>query len=186
MNEAERLRFEGINRTIKTLQDQVDALDADLGSWPLAGNRDSYPEFKFPKKEPWEWWLPKETEPYFTIDGAHNINRFVWTNSKLGADYRKNHNVFKTEEDAKLFQHLNRHQRAVAWVLRELNDGWVPDWTNAYNNKYYFTYKHKMKRIEVYFTVFIQEHNNLLYGKSEEVMKECQEIIAEESCSYFR
>jgi len=53
----------------------------------------------------------------------------------------------------------------------QLNDGWLPDWTDSYieHEKFYFEYNHSEQEIEIDNTYTYQPLKNELYFKSDEI-----------------
>lgn len=138
----------------------------------------------------WEWWMPKDGESYFAPENTGKIEEYEWNGIHLDHQMHDTHSVFKTKEDAELFAPLNKWQRAIAWVLRELNGeaDWI-DWSNGEQPKHYFYYSHRQRRVCRGVYGYVQENPTLLHGKSERVMDECHEIlgddVVEKSCGRF-
>ena len=139
---------------------------------------------------PWGWWLPEMYETYFCIKSDYTVVSERWENVRYDNKMRNVNNIFRTKQDAELFAPLNKWQRAVAWVLRELNGGWLPDWDNDREQSYYFYFYKYDKVVGVNQENIWQMQHDLLYGKSLDVMNKCLEILGDEiiekSCGYFR
>ncbi len=75
----------------------------------------------------------------------------------------------KTEQEAEFILRQKKAKLALIDKIHELNDGWVPDWSNYEDDKWYFYYNHTKNRLVCTIIGNFQESKNELYFKSEEI-----------------
>ena len=122
-------------------------------------------------------WKPEKGEYYWFVGSWGDVSCDDWRGSSEDIFYLKSNNVFKTkgEAEAKL-DYLNA-VIAVNAKIRELNDGWTPDWMDYSQSKNNIRYNYDVS--EFFITSHWQETEfsilNFIKSKelAEQVIKEC-------------
>ena len=81
-------------------------------------------------------WVPETGEQYFAINNNVNIGHFPWWNDRTDRNLLSIGNVFRTREDAEFA--LERLK--VITELRRLAKGFVPDWGDKNQKKWFLHY----------------------------------------------
>lgn len=88
-------------------------------------------------------WKPREGGEYWFINGFGVADDNYWDSYYISHEVRYLlGNVFKTQEECQAW--IDR-QKAIVRVndrIDELNDGWLPDWGRAEQNKWSISYDH--------------------------------------------
>ena len=87
-------------------------------------------------------WKPDIGDGYYRLCGDGMIIGYSWTNSDSDFSYYAQGNAFPTREAAE----LERDKRAVMKKLRDLAEGWVPEWSDNFQQKWFIHYDHESKR----------------------------------------
>lgn len=137
-----------------------------------------------PVKTPFEVELPENGKEFWFIDyGENRTHRVIFDgndardkNSYLNGDY------FETKEEAE--QHL-KEQRLIFKIKKWAkihNDGWVPDWSDINENKYYIYYDHSMgsERLRIDLCWISEKFSKLPYFKTIEIARECVDLFGNE------
>ena len=81
-------------------------------------------------------WKPGLRDEYWVIDSWGDLNLVMWTNAHSDNYCYDSGNCFKTEEKAKAKLDYLKAVNTVNAKIRELNDGWTPDWDDWNQRKY--------------------------------------------------
>lgn len=85
-------------------------------------------------------WKPEIDEKYWFVNDYGGIDYNYATDFFSSSFRTQSNNCFKTEEEAK--KHLKRIEAisTVTLAIKEANDGWIPDWENFNEDKFYIAY----------------------------------------------
>ena len=111
------------------------------------------------------YWQPKEGNMYYNV-----TNLGVVGSSCYAQNYHKDkvrYRVFKTRKEAEKYAEYVKAEETLRRVIAEVNEGWLPDWTNKDEHKYVValymddlnTFKHATTKYQP----------NFMYIKSEEL-----------------
>lgn len=82
-------------------------------------------------------YLPEIGEKYWYLFATGEVANYIWKNDKTDNDLFTQGNVFLTQQEAqKEAQYRKLRAKYVAYV-KEYNDGWVADWSDKEQVKYY-------------------------------------------------
>lgn len=99
------------------------------------------PDVEIPDEEEedtWEMKCPyKKGDEYWLLDSHGEPVLFNWNDCNFEKCYLKQGNTFKTKEAAELEAKRRNLLTRFRSFRDECNDGWVPDWDNHLENKYY-------------------------------------------------
>ena len=76
-------------------------------------------------------WKPEKHERYYFLDTINHVCSDVWYNGNGDLFRFNSDNCFKTVAEAKEKGEYNDAVIAVNMKIRELNDGWTPDWSDS-------------------------------------------------------
>lgn len=82
-----------------------------------------------------EW--PQVGDIYFTINTSSKIKYCEWSGAWWEREIKEFHNIFKTAEEAAKELSCLQFERAVRAKAKELNNGWVADWTKSFSSEKY-------------------------------------------------
>lgn len=119
---------------------------------------------------------------YFIHRGAKSITKsHFWSNSTTDKNIFEIGEYFNTEQEAE--QQLKERKllfKLHQWA-KEKNEGWVPDWSNDDEEKYYITYfKDKSLGVSWEITWGMINFTKLPYFKTSEITQECIKIFGDE------
>ena len=98
--------------------------------------------------EPVEEEWPRGNESYFFIDKECRVMEDNdWP--MVVKDLKKAENIFRTKEEAQHISDIQRTERKHIRLLKEINDGWVPDWSDAAQKKGRVVYLHNYATLVV-------------------------------------
>ena len=132
--------------------------------------------------EPFNYFLvdlPEDGERLFFIDNVQStISSKIFDISNMNDVKRfENGLFFETREEAK--QHLKECKLLFTikkWA-KEKNKGWVPDWGNGFEDKYYIE---NLDMLRVNSATRINKFSKLPYFKSEKIAQECIDLFGDE------
>ena len=116
---------------------------------------------------------PKDNTLVYVILTDGTIDERRWDNNTYIREVYTSNNVFHTREEAE--QHIKREKaiRKVTDRIKELNDGWYPDWNDFSQDKYIFTgYSYCENSINIGSFCTVQCCRNELCMKSYKVAKQ--------------
>lgn len=134
-------------------------------------------------KKEFELSYPEEDETlYYIVGNAMNIeNTFFWTRDFNDRTTFEHGLYFETYEEAA--QYLKERKllfKLYQWAKFK-NEGWVPDWSNDDEEKYYITYfKDKSLGVSWEITWGMINFTKLPYFKTSEITQECIKLFGEE------
>lgn len=83
---------------------------------------------------------PQFGDDCFYYNSLGEISETTWGDSDFERKSFEFGNFFRTREEAENKVRAIRLETAIARRRKELNDGWKPDWSDPYQNKFYFYY----------------------------------------------
>ena len=125
------------------------------------------------------YWQPKGGEQYYYLDYFSNIG-IINRADDGGAETR--YRVFKTIEEAEKYAEYVKAEETSRRVIAEVNDGWLPDWTNKDEHKYVVVLYMDDLNIFKYETTKYQP--NFMYIKSKELAEKLMKEYEEEFVTY--
>ena len=147
-----------------------------------------YLDEKEKKKTDWHW--PGLYDPKNNIEGYeyhrkedHQVRQVCIIGNlsyEVIANDRCNINCCQTESELKLVARQKQAFLEVVDKLKELNDGWKPDWNNSAQRKCEPYYSHQGNEIHISFSDSIQVLPSLLQSKSEKVWLDVIEQLGED------
>lgn len=161
MNKEELLKE--FNEKVEQLRDEfISKLEDDKKEFEL-----TYPEHE-------------ETLYYISNANANICDIYFFDNDNLSKTVFEHGLYFKTKEEAE--QHLK--ERKLLFKLHQWaklkNDGWVPDWSNGDEIKYYIFYDYYRKELHFSFKNSTSTIDKLPYFKSEKISEECIDMFGDE------
>jgi hypothetical protein len=95
-------------------------------------------------------WMPKKGETYWYIAHFGYTGHFVYTGDIADEDVLDFGNMYKTQEQAEwAAKEMKEHNKLLAWLANN-DDGWVADWDNRYQDKYYLYYDYECKKYDFF------------------------------------
>ena len=133
------------------LQQKVANMEAELAEMKALLN----------KPEPTiNYWQPKHGETYFYINKFGNVDFDTYSSLwPLGK-------VFKTEAEAQKYADYIKAEETLRRVIAEANQGWLPDWNNYDEDKYYIYFKTNEGKLYVNCRKDLKDRPNFLYIKN--------------------
>lgn len=131
-----------------------------------------------------ERWKPKNLETYY-YDNWAEVDSNEWTNDKVEIWLLETWEVYKTEEEAQFARDRKVFITKVNDRIDELNDGWVPDWSNEGMKKYYFCQGDENTPIRVQSYHLYMRPHVFHYMKSEEVADTIISEFKDDSMKYI-
>ena len=125
------------------------------------------------------YWQPKGGEQYYYLDYFSNIG-IINRADDGGAETR--YRVFKTIEEAEKYAEYVKAEETLRRVIAEVNEGWLPDWTNKDEHKYVVVLYMDDLNIFKYETTKYQP--NFMYIKSKELAEKLMKEYEEEFVTY--
>ena len=164
-----RKEINEIKEAMKGLLDRLDKLENEI-SLPL----DPFDFFKVD--------LPEDGERLYFIDNVQStISSKIFDISNMNDVKRfENGLFFETKEEAE--QHLR--ERKLLFKLHQWakfkNEGWVPDWEEDAENKWYVYYNHVEENLKVTWGYNSTNFIKLPYFKTEEIAQACIDLFGDE------
>lgn len=126
----------GMDNKILELENKLSLLEDNLDFL-----REEFKSVKEQQKEPPKpkRWRAERGGGYFYLDSANVIQPY-YDYGATDDDFRFNsRNYFRTEAEAEAKQELNEIEMELVQLIAEINDGWVADWEDKEETKYYLT-----------------------------------------------
>ena len=117
----------GDDYTIERLEKRIEALEEMLR---ITGME---------KIEPKKW--PQVGDEYHWVADDGEGNTFNWSDSMVGRARKERGLIFRTEAEALAYD----RKRVITEKLRKMAGGFVPDWGDDEQDKYYIFYNHSMQ-----------------------------------------
>ena len=89
-------------------------------------------------------WKPEIGERFYYINLFGIVTFGRWVDEYINMFDMGN--CYRTREEAQRALDVIKATVRVNRRIEELNDGWVPDWKNAYQNKFILVYMHLVKK----------------------------------------
>lgn len=126
--------------------------------------------------------LPEDGERLFFIDNVQSTisSKIFDINNMNDVKRFENGLYFETEEEAE--QHL-KEQRLLFKIhqwAKEKNEGWVPDWKNLGQQKYFIFYDYYRKELCISYECSTSNIDKLPYFKTREITQECIDLFGDE------
>ena len=122
-------------------------------------------------KHPINHYPTKDTYVYVVLtDGV--IDKIQWNDGSYVRNVYDLGKVFYTREEAE--QHVKREKaiRKVTDRIKELNDGWYPDWNNDEPKYHFNSYNYFDNSMFIAYYFYTQSYPNSYYMKSEEIAEQ--------------
>lgn len=135
-----------------------------------------------PLKKLFEVELPEDGEKLYFIRDLYGTVSSKIFNINTMSDIKRFENglYFETEEEAE--QHL-KEQRLLFKIhqwAKEKNEGWVPDWKNLGQQKYYIFYDYYRKELCISYECSTSNIDKLPYFKTREITQKCIDLFGDE------
>lgn len=120
-------------------------------------------------------WNPENWDTYYFPKTSSVVapEEYKWINDHTDNNLYKHWLVFQTSEEAQFYLDKREFIVKVNDRIDELNDWWIPDWSNKYQKKYYI---YSGLSLEVDYTFIWNFPNIFHYMKSKEI---ANKIISE-------
>ncbi len=149
-------------------------------NWEFFINPSINPEFFEPvyEEEKMSVWDLKEGDTFYTAIDGKNASKLDWEDDDDCIGWRDIWDIFLTKEEA---ERELEYRKAKTKILRhwEENSGFVPDWRNGDQNKYYVLYRHDEKLLDYYDHYTWQSSNICHFRTYEEVEKSIEDCREE-------
>lgn len=138
-------------------------------------------EEKTQEDKPFEIKIPYDLEDYYVIDECGDIYS---TEEYLDGETYKlaylSGATFKTKEQAKRYDKERRLLFKIHEWTKEKNEGWIPDWSNSNEIKYYIFYSNSDMHLKISSAFSLERFNKLQYFKTREIAQECIDLFGKE------
>ena len=134
-------------------------------------------------KEKFELTYPEDGgSVYFINRGDKSITKTrFWDNSTIDKNYFEIGEYFNTEQEAEQYMKERKLLFKLHQWAKFKNEGWVPDWSNDDEEKYYITYfKDKSLGVSWEITWGMINFTKLPYFKTSEITQECIKLFENE------
>ena len=133
-------------------------------------------------KKEFELTYPEHEETLYYISNANaNIHDiYFFDNDKFSKTAFKHGLYFKTEEEAEQFLKERKLLFKLHQWAKLKNDGWVPDWNNTDENKYFIKIYVKDKDFWINSSYTCTTFSKLPFFKSQKIAQECIDIFGDE------
>ena len=121
-----------------------------------------------PKKD-WKRWRAEEDGEYWCVNPKGEVVKFYEKDDRFDDYQYLTGNYFQTREEA---EHHKARQEAIGRVTHaiiEANEGWVPDWEDVREEKYYLYYNYPTQNIDYDWMSSYRLTLQLPYIKSAEI-----------------
>lgn len=126
---------------------------------------------------------PKDKEKVYFInrDTVGISETYFWNGASSDRLMFEMGGYFKTEEEAEQYLKERKLLFKLQQWAKEKNEGWVPDWSNDDEEKYYITYfKDKSLGVSWEITWGMINFTKLPYFKTSEITQECIKLFENE------
>lgn len=114
-------------------------------------------ESELSKTETGKRWRPKYNDDYFLVDGIGQVINNTWEDDEIDKWRYSQRNVFRTRKEAEQHLAVLKARAAILDHADEVNEGWVPDWSDDEDIKYCVYYDHSIRCLSTYDNVWSQE-----------------------------
>lgn len=109
------------------------------------------------KKETSKRWKPGGYERYWTVNASGGVTWHTYTHHSVDKWRYSQRNVFRTKKEAEQHLAVLKARAAILDHADEVNEGWVPDWSDDEDIKYCVYYDHSIRCLSTYDNVWSQE-----------------------------
>lgn len=163
--------------------------EANAYSWWFANLSDELSkvlaDIKAPKQEDtWEMKCPYECgDTHYCLQPSGDVFSDRWEGIEADNSYFSQGNIFPTEEAAELEAKRRNLLTRFRAFRDECNDGWEPDWKNAYENKLFICKVDS--KLEVYVSSIGNSFAMFGYFKNSEDAERAIELFGDEIKELF-
>ena len=153
------------------LQIQIEEMKSKLAEMELELNK---PEVTI------NYWQPNEGDNMYYVTYLGDVSSSYYRD-----DYQldtRRYRVFKTREEAKRYDEYIKAEETLRRVIAEANKGWIPDFNNKEDKKY-FAYLDR--KLEVDYWTTIKFLPSFMYIKTRELAFELLEKYEQEFKTYL-
>lgn len=141
-------------------------------------------ELFYPKEDEWKMKIPYDVgDEYYLLDDSGSDYKFKWDEYSVDKRRFEQGNVFPTKEEAELEAKRRKLLTRFRAFRDECNDGWKPDWKNAYENKLFICKVDS--ELEVYVSSIGNSFAMFGYFKNEQDAKRAIELFGDEIKELF-
>ena len=141
-------------------------------------------ELFYPKEDEWKMKCPYEVgDEYYYVYGDGCVHIESWENLSMEISRWHSGNIFPTKEEAELEAKRRNLLTRFRAFRDECNDGWKPDWKNAYENKLFICKVDS--ELEVYVSSIGNSFAMFGYFKNEQDAKRAIELFGDEIKELF-
>lgn len=141
-------------------------------------------ELFYPKEDEWEMKCPYEVgDEYYYVYGDGCAHIESWENLSMEISRWHSGNIFPTKEAAELEAKRRNLLTRFRAFRDECNDGWKPDWKNAYENKLFICKVDS--ELEVYVSSIGNSFAMFGYFKNEQDAERAIELFGDEIKELF-
>lgn len=126
------------------------------------------------------YWTPKRYEEYWYVNSLLQVQSLVNADN-LGDRYR----TFKTEEEAKRYAEYIKAEETLKKAIADLNQGWVPDFNNDNQIKYFIYYRADSRSLFIDSWYHRKEHPTFMYMESKEIAEIIRTQYKDTLITYF-
>lgn len=131
------------------------------------------------EEDTWEMKCPFENgDEYYLLKSSGDFQKMEWTNHLFDELSLIQGNIFTTEEAVNLEVKRRKLLTRFRAFRNECNDGWKPDWKNAYENKYFIC--EVVSGLEVYVSSIGNSFVTFGYFKNNEDCERAIELFGDE------
>ena len=97
---------------------------------------------------------PQKSNTYYILRGGRYTLEYCWNDDDYDKELMQRGNVFRKRETVE--QVANKHQivNKIAAFVEQFDDGWVADWENWRQEKYFVCFNHKTRKYEIMFNIY--------------------------------
>lgn len=122
-----------LDREVNRLQDEIDGLKRKLINL-------KHKQGLVSKKTAYEVEVPKDIEDYVFVDESGGIDGMFICDEKWAKKIYERGHAFKTDEEAEKYDKKRVLITKMEDWTKKYNEGWVPDWNDDGEQKYYVVY----------------------------------------------
>lgn len=180
--------MEDKKQDVKSLEDLLKAAD-EFRKWAVDfGDRLAkvLADIQTSKKaeDTWEMKCPlKDGDEYWFINDFGSVRIDRWCGCETDMDRFNTGNAFQTEYEADLEANRRVLLHRFKMFRNKCNDGWKPDWKNAYENKYFIC--EVVSGLEVYVSSIGNSSVTFGYFKNNEDCERAIELFGDEIQELF-
>lgn len=138
-------------------------------------------EDKTQEDKPFEIKIPSNLEDYVCIDeigGVYDLDD-CFDIGQLDDAYLSGA-TFKTEEQAKQYDKERRLLFKIHEWAKEQNGNWIPDWIDAYEDKYYIEVDLEDDKLCITNTTWFSPFSKLPFFRTRNIAQECIDLFGKE------